>query len=330
MKINRNIRPTNKFSLLRKAVLNCAILCLLFITAIARAGCTITATPTPQNLGTTSASNVYNASISTSGPGGLSCSGLSIGLAATSTVNGTVTSTTNGFNLVNTGNAAAKIPYNLYGDNTTNFPFRLNSTMDYGSGGLNLLNLLLVGTGGSTTVYVRTSPGANIPAGLYTDTIVINWYARMCLLNALGVCVTLDPPATGTSTIQISLTVTNNCVINSTPNVQFTSSPLVEQFQPITQSVTLTCTLQAPYKAYFSSGSNFQSPWRQMKGSSTNMLQYNIYYPTTSTVWDSTTPLLANGTGLTQSISYTTAINPNQLQQPQDNYTDSINFTVEY
>lgn len=329
MKINNSPQPANQLSPLRPVVLF-FILCLLLIASAAQASCTITVTPVPQNLGTAAASNVYNSSLNTSGPGGLSCSGLSISLAGTSTVNGTITSTTNGFNLVNTQNATAKIPYTLYGDNTTNYPFKLNTAMDYGPGGLNLLGLLLVGTGGSTTIYTRTSPGANVPAGIYTDTVIITWYARICLLNALGICVSLDPPITGTSTIQINLTVTNNCVINSTPNVQFTSSPLVEQFQSITQNVTLTCTLQAPYKAYFSSGSHFQSPWRRMKGSSTNMLQYNIYHPNTSTVWDSTTPLLANGTGLTQSISYTTTINPNQSEQPQDSYSDSINFTVEY
>ncbi|MBK5145439.1 spore coat protein U domain-containing protein [Budviciaceae bacterium BWR-B9] len=97
---------------------------LLMASPLQAATCRITASPTAEDLGTTSSFNVNSASgLNTSGPGGIACSGLSIDLLSGSVLTGTLKTTTNNMNLVNTQIPGAKIPYMLYADNTTSYPF---------------------------------------------------------------------------------------------------------------------------------------------------------------------------------------------------------------
>lgn len=313
-------------------VLSIALFILLIASPLQAATCRITASPAAEDLGTTSSFNVNSANgLSTSGPGGISCSGLSIDLLSGSVLTGTLKTTTNNMNLVNTQIPGAKIPYMLYADNTTSYPFIKDQSVNYGAGGLNILNLLVVGLGGSTTIYTKTTPLQNIPAGTYTDTVTIYWYSKMCLANLLGACISLSPPDEGTSTIQIKLIVTKDCQIITTTNINFGSSAFVDQF-PIkaNNTVTLTCSAQTPYKTYFTNGDNYSDPWRQMKGSGNSFLQYNIYYPDNTTVWNSLSKLSGTGNGLSQSLIYSAIINPSQPAQPAGSYSDTVQFVVEY
>ncbi|WP_192878450.1 Csu type fimbrial protein [Limnobaculum parvum] len=329
----KNIRSQRGSSALTHHIILCICLfVLLMVSPVQAATCRITASPTAEDLGTTSSFNVNSANgLSTSGPGGVSCSGLSIDLLSGSVLTGTLKTTTNNMNLVNTQIPGAKIPYTLYADNTTSYPFIKDQSVNYGAGGLNILNLLVVGLGGSTTIYTKTTPQQNIPAGTYTDTVTIYWYSKMCLANLLGACISLSLPDEGTSTIQIKLIVTKDCQINTTTDINFGSSAFVDQFPAKTNNtVTLTCSAQTPYKTYFSNGDNYSDPWRQMKGSGSNFLQYNIYYPDNTTVWNSLSKLSGSGNGMSQSLTYSAIVNPNQPAQPAGSYSDTVQFVVEY
>lgn len=332
--MNNSTNNINFFTLLCYLLSSIALSSILLPSQAQAATCTITANPTALSLGSTSSFSVQSSTpLTISGPGGITCSGLTVGLLGGSTLTGTLTTSTNSMNLVNTQNSSAKIPYTLYADNTTSHPFVMNTAMDYGPNGLNLLGLLFIGAGGSVTVYVRTTPSQNIPAGTYTDTITIYWSYSMCLLNVAGICVNLSPPDTGTSTIQVNLTVTKDCLISTTPNVEFGSSAFVDTFPSITtNAVSLSCTSQTTYQTYFTNGNNYVSPWRQMVSSTNpaNLLQYNIYYPDKTTIWSSANPQSGTGTGLSQSIPYVATINPNQAAKPTGSYSDTLQFVVVY
>ena len=117
----------------------------------------------------------------------------------------------------------------------------------------------------------------------------------------IGLCIWWD----GTnqpSTVTITAVITKSCLINTANNVNFGSMALVGQFNPINQSITLTCTKSQSYSSYFTNGNNPITGWRRMLSGTSNFLQYQIYLPNTSTVWSSTNAQSGTGTGLAQSI----------------------------
>jgi spore coat protein U-like protein len=92
------------------------------------------------------------------------------------------------------------------------------------------------------------------------------------------------------------------------------------------------CTLNSSYAVNLASDGE-DSDWRVMSGSDTAnagyTLQYQIYQ-SDSTAWSSSNDLSGTGTGLTQSINYTTAVNASQGNKPAGSYTDTVTVTVSY
>ncbi|MOA34574.1 Spore Coat Protein U domain protein [compost metagenome] len=105
---------------------------------------------------------------------------------------------------------------------------------------------------------------------------------------------------------------------------------LVGQFNPVNQSITLTCTKTEGYNTYFTDGNNPVTGWRRMKSGTSNYLQYQIYLPNTTTVWNSANKQAGSGTGLAQSIPYLAQINQAQTEVPVGTYQDNLSFVVEY
>ena len=272
---------------------------------------------------------VYSSSLPGTGNSGMSCAGLFVGVLTSQTIKVTMTSTANNLNLLNNNGSGDKIPYTVYADANKAYPITVNNEFNYGSH-LSLLTLILgVGTS-NIPLYVSTTPGANISAGTYTDTIYLSWDYELCAVG-LVVCIT---PLTGkgSSTVTVTLTVTSSCAINSTPPVNFNAKSLVEQFSPLTQNVNVTCTKSSGYTSYFDNGANYSIPWRRMKSSQGNFLQYNIYVPNTTTIWGLTNPQAGIGTGLSQNIPYTVAINGSGGQPAPvvGSYTDTVSFVLSY
>lgn len=305
------------------------LLLVAMFTPKANAACSISSPSTPISLGTVSAFNINSASLSSSGAGGMGCSGLSIGLLSDNTLTGKVQTSSGQFNLVNEQNANYKIPYGLYADKNYQYPFTLSNTINYGSSGLNLLSLIFVSSGFNVTLYARTFTNATtpVPAGTYSDTLTIRWVYHMCTaLLCLGA-----EDGSDVSTVKVTVVVTKDCKIDSAQNIAFAPSALVDSFTPVTPTVALTCSLNTPYTAYINNGTYYSAPWRRMKKSNAeSYLQYNLYAPNDSTIWSSSSPMSGTGSGYSQTISYSARINPNQPAAPAGSYSDTLQFVVEY
>ena len=105
------------------------------------------------------------------------------------------------------------------------------------------------------------------------------WNYHICGLGLIGLCIWWD----GTnqpSTVTVTAVITKSCLINTANNVNFGSMALVGQFNPINQSITLTCTKSQSYSSYFTNGNNPITGWRRMLSGTSNFLQYQITCPT--------------------------------------------------
>lgn len=73
---------------------------------------------------------------------------------------------------------------------------------------------------------MRTQINANVAAGLYQETLNVEWTWKYCDGIGLGgICIGTDQ-GTGTKPLTVTLTVTNDCQI-TTPNISFASAPVV-------------------------------------------------------------------------------------------------------
>ena len=270
---------------------------------------------------------VYNGQINAQGTAGLNCTGLGLSLLSQNTVTVKVASTTNGMAVANTDGSGDKIAYLIYPDANYQYPYSIGQTIDYSS--LNLLSLILISSNVNFPLYIKTTAGANVRSGTYTDTINLIWNYHICGLGVLGLCIWWDG-VNKASTVSVSVAITKDCLIGTAPNVNFGSMALVGQFNPVNQSITLTCTKTEGYNTYFTNGNNPVSGWRRMKSGTSNFMQYQIYLPNTTTVWDSTNKQSGAGTGLAQSIPYKAAVNAAQTEVAVGSYQDNLSFVVEY
>ena len=279
---------------------------------------TLTTLPSP---------SIYNSSVQGQASAGMTCNLVEISLLSSSTITATVTSTTNSLNLLNTNGSGDVIPYMLFADQNYAHAMPIGTTIDYGS--LNLLSIV-IGVGTKTIpLYVKTAPGANISAGTYTDTISIGWTYNICTISALVTCIN-SLTGSGTSLVTINLIVAKSCIINTANSVDLGTNSFVSQFNPVTKTITLTCTKTEGYKTYFDNGTNYSSPWRQLRGSSGNYLQYQIYVPNTTTIWDNNNKQTGAGTGFTSNINFQVGLNSAQSEQVAGVYSDTVSFIVEY
>lgn len=298
---------------------------MLFSCQYALADCTTTnGTIT---LPSSSSFTVYNSQISAQGTAGLNCTGLGLSLLSQNTVTVKISSTTHNMAVVNIDGSGDKIPYLFYPDANYQYPYTVGQTIDYSS--LNLLSLIFISSNVNFPMYARTNAGTNVRAGTYTDTANLIWNYHICGLGVLGICIWWDG-VNKTSTVNISVAITKDCLIGNAPNVNFSSMALVGQFNPVNQSITLTCTKTEGYNTYFTNGNNPVTDWRQMKSGASNFMQYQIYMPNTTTVWDSTNKQSGIGTGLSQSIAYKAVVNATQSERPIGTYQDDLSFVVEY
>ncbi|UYZ83601.1 spore coat U domain-containing protein [Entomomonas sp. E2T0] len=282
------------------------------------------------NLGQNSSFTVYNNSIAASNNVGLSCSGLlGLGILSGDQIIVTLKNSVNNLTLKNNDGSGDVIPYGIYADSTYQHQFLVNQAINYNS--IGLLTLILGGKSFNIKFYVKTSPGANVRAGTYSDSLTFNWNYNICsLLGILDICVGVQKDNVD-RTITVTAVIDKQCAINNAPDLNFGSYALVGQFNPITQNINLTCTKTEGYKVSFSDGNNrLANSWRRMTDGLGHYLQYNIYQTDGVTVWDTTNKLSASGTGLSQTIPYKAIINPSQTELPAATYTDQITVIVEY
>lgn len=314
-------------------------LLLLSVSGLAGAVCTTGATNV--SLGTISSLSLKTTTVGNYGAAGISCTG---GLSLLSGSYIRLMLDTASLNLTNSGYS---IPYTV---STTQGGAPLQNGVTGTATGLTVLSL----GGGSNGIalYFTVPLGPNVQAGTYTGTVSFRWYYAICDSGLLGACAwdrspglvqacapvlgivfCGDPTNWGTGVLTsatLTLVVTKSCLINTaTLDVDFGSKALVNQFAKVTQTVNVTCTNNEGYSVSFDNGANYAAPWRRM-ASGVNRLNYNLYQPNTSVIWNLTQPMAFLGTGLAQNFTFDALIDPTQQNVPAGNYQDSVIMTLNY
>ncbi|KQP43745.1 spore coat protein U domain-containing protein [Pseudorhodoferax sp. Leaf274] len=273
--------------------------------------------------------------VTTSANFNFSCSGVVLALAnGTPTLKGQLQANTTGLTLKNTTNSSLQIPYQIYSNSGYSTGYA-SGALVVDLNGANLVGLLTTGSSTNVPLYIATTPGPNIPAGVYTDTVQVTWtYANICegLIGALGACVGFPNNGTTTKSVTISLTVSNDCTITAPP-VSFGSAPLLAGFPTVSQNISLQCSRNMVYTVGLSAGS-YSSGARRRMASGTSRLAYDIF-KADNTVWGSAGtdrapgPAPATGTSV-QTIPYTARIYQDQANPAPGTYTDNVVVDVSF
>ena len=264
---------------------------------------------------------------------GFTCTGSALSLISTNTITATFASSTNASGTtprLYSSSAGSYIPYTLCGDSACSTTYSIGSSKTWSSTTLLGLLGLFNSSDGSLPLYLKTTSGVNVPAGTYTDTLTLSWNYKICFIGLLGLC--SYTTGTATSTIAVTLIVTNDCAIDTAPDVDFGSASLPVDFSDVSSSLGVRCTSNASYTVNLTSSNATSGNWRQMSAtttSGTSYLQYQLQR-SDGTVWTDTAALSSVGTGSTQTLSYTAVINPDQSNQPAGSYSDTITVTVTY
>ncbi len=169
---------------------------------------------------------------------------------------------------------------------------------------------------------------------------MMRWLAGA--LAALIGCLGSGPAGAGTATgtLSVQMTITASCTIGTT-SMTFTSqlgAGLVSSAATATGSISVTCTNQAPYAIGLDNGANY-SATRRMVFNSTNYLPYGLYTNAALTIpWStatgsstcttSTNCYTGTGTGSAQSISVYGQVPTVATAPPPGTYSDTVNITI--
>lgn len=293
----------------------------------------------PASFGTVNSTLVRTAVQSASSTNaGLQCTGALLSLlSANDNFYATFNSTTGGL----VGPTGDVIGYTLYADNTTRFPVTRGVRFDFARNGiLDALGLLNGTTPKSVPIYLRTLVGSNVAAGLYQETLTIDWSWNYCSGIGIGaLCIGRDIGA-GTRTLTVSLQVTNDCQI-TTPNISFGSAPVVGAFAPVNQSINVSCTKGSNYTVGLDDGQNAAGGRRRMKSAANNYLAYDLFKRAGVVRWGPLTtarrassdadinPGAGTGTG-SQIFNYNARVYADQATPPAGSYVDSVILDVQF
>ncbi|WP_233981003.1 Csu type fimbrial protein [Pectobacterium versatile] len=307
------------------------LLMALYYAPVSYAACTTP--PSSTTLGPYASSVVGvngTPQIVTSGSG-FRCTGSLLSLASTNTIQITILDDSNPSGTamrMRRGTSTDYVPYSLCIDSGCGTLYEIGSTYTWSRttflGILGLFN----SADGSIPIYIRTSIGNNVSAGTYTDTVTIKWDYRLCSLGALGLCVYEE--GTTTSTLNITMNITNDCQITSAPNVSFGIAAFPADFAAVNSSLGVRCTLLGAYTVKLVSTHPDDANWRRMTatvGGVPSYLQYQLYR-TGNIAWTETNDYSGTGTGITQSIPYTARINASQASKPEGAYKDTVTINV--
>lgn len=307
------------------------LLMALYYAPVSYAACTTP--PSSTTLGPYASSVVGvngTPQIVTSGSG-FRCTGSLLSLASTNTIQITILDDSNPSGTamrMRRGTSTDYVPYSLCIDSGCGTLYEIGSTYIWSRttflGILGLFN----SADGSMPIYIRTSIGNNVSAGTYTDTVTIKWDYRLCSVGLLGTCIYEE--GSTTSTLNITMTITNDCQITSAPNVSFGIAAFPADFAAVNSSLGVRCTLLGAYTVKLVSTHPDDANWRRMTatvGGAPSYLQYQLYR-TGNIAWTETNDYSGTGTGITQSIPYTARINASQASKPEGAYKDTVTINV--
>jgi spore coat protein U-like protein len=249
----------------------------------------------------------------------------------------TVTSTQSGL-LGPTGDV---IGYTLYADNSTSYPITRAVAFDFARNGIiDALGLLGSVVPKTVPVYLRTTIGSNVAAGVYSETLSIFWNWNYCAgIGAGSICLGRDI-GSGTATLTVNMTVANDCTITA-PNISFGSAPVVSAFTAVTgQTINLACTKGSAYTVGLDDGQHAAGVGgRRRMISGANYLAYDIFKSAGTTRWGSVgsarrassdaevNPGNGLGTG-SQVFNYNAKIYTDQTTPPAGTYLDNVILDV--
>ncbi|WP_339026092.1 spore coat U domain-containing protein [Leclercia pneumoniae] len=255
----------------------------------------------------------------------------------TLTYTGATIAASNRATLKRTDNAAITdvIPVRLCGSSGCNTANEVQIGRTYTWSGNTLLGLL-----GSRQynipLYFRTLAGQNVTAGPYRATLNFSIYYNVCSVGAVGLCLT---PQTGTVTtsIAVDINVTNDCSAMTTPDINFNSAPLVQNFPTVSQAISVSCTKGSVYTIGINNGANALNNVRQM-ASGSNRMSYDIYKGATANRWGSSgserwssgTSSQVSADGLLRTYNYTAKVLTTQATPPAGSYTDTLIVDVAF
>lgn len=267
---------------------------------------------------------------------GFYCSPELVALNSTNTLSATLASANQSNKIPRLLNATGDaIPYSICADSSCSPALQDGGVINWSKTTLLDLLGLFNSSDGTMPLYFRTTPGANVPAGTYTDVLTITWLYRFCYvgLDLLGIKICIPNNGTLVSTVNVSLRVTNFCYIDSAPDVVFTSAALPSSFSDYSGQLAIRCTKNAAYTVNLTSITNTNTSvgdWRRMSlPQQTAYLQYQ-FYQANGSAWTESNNLSVAGSGTAQSANYTLKINPTQSNQPAGTYSDTILVTVTY
>ncbi|WP_448089803.1 Csu type fimbrial protein [Pseudomonas azerbaijanoccidentalis] len=310
----------------------------MMLPGAAQALCSVVGT-TPVAFGSISSIAVRTSSQASSTlNGGLSCTGSLLSLLTSNDhFYATVTSSKTGL----VGPTGDVIGYTLYANNSTSYPITRGVQFDFARNGIiDALGLLGSVVPKTVPLYLRTTLGSNVAAGVYSETLSIFWSWDYCSGIGIGsICVGRDI-SSGTTTLTVTLTVANDCTITA-PNIAFGSAPVVSAFTPVTgQTVNLACTKGSAYTVGLGDGQNAVSVGgRRRMVSGGNYLAYDIFKSAGTTRWGSvgsarrasTDAEVNPGNGLgtgSQVFNYNARVYTDQATPPAGTYLDSVVLDV--
>ena len=161
-----------------------------------------------------------------------------------------------------------------------------------------------------------------------------------CLrLLVAGVLLVMPPSATwsatSTANLNVQITITNQCLIGSTGDVNFGTTGLIGIAGiSATGTINVQCTLATPYNIGLDAGLGSGATEAQRKMTlAGNTVTYSLYQdPTHLVVWGNTigsTTLTGLGTGISVPIPVYGFV-PNQATPPAGVYTDTVTVTVTF
>ncbi|OOV99135.1 MULTISPECIES: Csu type fimbrial protein [Pseudomonas] len=303
------------------------------------AACSVVST-VPASFGSISSMTVRTAAqTSSTTNSGLSCTPALISLLVpTDHFYATITSTQSGM----VGPTGDVIGYTIYGNNSTSYPITRGAQFDFGgAGGIAQSIGLVTGPGAKTVpLYLSSITGSNVAAGVYTETLSIAWNWNYCSgVGIGGACLGRDT-GSGTASLTVSMTVTNDCQITA-PNISFGSAPVVSGFTAVTgQTINIACTKGSAYTVGLSDGQNPVSVGgRRRMISGSNYLAYDIFQSAGTTRWGSvgaarrasSTAEVNPGNGLgvgSQVYNYNAKVYTDQPTPPAGTYLDNVVLDV--
>ncbi|MBY8944871.1 spore coat protein U domain-containing protein [Pseudomonas sp. SH10-3B] len=311
----------------------------LLLSGQAMAACSVVTTA-PASFGSISSMTVRTAAQTSSTlNAGLNCTSALISLlASTDHFYATITSTQSGM----VGPTGDVIGYTLYGNNSSSYPITRGTQFDFGgAGGIAQVLGLIAGPGAkSLPLYMSSITGSNVAAGLYTETLNVAWNWNYCSgIGIGGICLGRDT-GSGTASLTVSMTVTNDCQITA-PNISFGSAPVISGFTAVTgQTINIACTKGSAYTVGLSDGQNPLSVGgRRRMVSGGNYLAYDIFKSAGTTRWGSvgaarrasSTAEVNPGNGLgigSQVFNYNAKVYTDQATPPAGTYIDNVVLDV--